>query len=102
MCLTVRLKRLSGPGKPEDRHVSLAERRGNGLAAVMVLERPQELPVEKAALDAGQRALPDAPRELVGEILGQGVMPAGVLAADRLGDEIRLPPMPLVEGNGDL
>ena len=33
-------------------------------------ERAEEPPVEKAALDAGQRAVADAPGELVGGILG--------------------------------
>ena len=53
-------------------------------------------------LDAGQLAITDASRELVGEVFRQGVMAPGVLAADRLGDETRCVRIPLIERDGDL
>ena len=93
---------LSARGETEDRPVRRAGRGGDGLTSVVGLERPEEPPVGKAALDARQRAVADAPRERVGDMLGQGVMASGVLAADRLGDRVRHAPKPLVEGDGDL
>ena len=89
-------------GKPKDRHVRPAERGGDRLPAVVVAERLEESPVEIAALDAGQLAITDASRELVGEVFRQGVMAPGVLAADRLGDESRCVRIPLIERDGDL